>query len=134
MNKTILFAGFIFATMLAGCAQKVQRYGSVIGVKEEMLEKYKELHANPWPEINAKLKDVNIRNYSIYLTQFPDGKYYLFSYFEYVGNDFTADMKRMGDDPKTKEWWIETDPCQIPLENRPEGQFWKSMEEVYHLD
>jgi L-rhamnose mutarotase len=40
----------------------------------------------------------------------------------------------MGDDPKTQEWWKETDPCQSPLENRPEGQFWKSMEEVYHLE
>ena len=134
MNKTILFAGLIVATTLAGCAQKVQRYGSVIGVKEDMLAKYKELHANPWPEINAKLKDVNIQNYSIYLTQFPDGNYYLFSYFEYTGDDFDVDMKRMGDDPKTQEWWKETDSCQSPLENRPEGQFWKSMEEVYHLE
>ena len=74
MNKMIIFAGIIFTVMLAGCAQNVQRFGSVIGVKEEKLDEYKKLHANPWPEINAKLKDVNIQNYSIYLTQFPDGK------------------------------------------------------------
>ena len=134
MNKMVIFAGIIFTMLLAGCAQKVRRYGSVIGVKEEMLDKYKELHANPWPEINAKLKDVNIQSYSIYLTQFPDGKYYLFSYFEYTGDDFDADMKKMANDPKTQEWWKETDPCQFGLENRPEGQRWKSMEEVYHLD
>ena len=134
MKKRLIFTGLILAVMVSGCAQKAQRYGSVIGVKEDMLAKYKELHANPWPEINAKLKDVNIQNYSIYLTQFPDGKYYLFSYFEYTGDDFDADMKRMGDDPKTKEWWSHTDPMQVPLSNKNESEWWKSMEEVYHLD
>jgi L-rhamnose mutarotase len=117
-----------------GCTQNVQRYGSVIGVKEEALAKYKKMHAEPWPEVNAQLKACNIRNYSIYLTQFPDGDHYLFSYFEYVGDDFEADMKKMADDPKTKEWWSHTDPMQIPLSNRKEGQWWKNMEEVYHLD
>ena len=134
MDKTMSILIFTVMVLVGGCTQDVKRYGSVIGVKEEMLDKYKELHANPWPEVNAKLKDVNIRNYSIYLTQFPDGKYYLFSYFEYTGDDFDADMKRMGDDPKTQEWWKETDPCQFGLENLPEGQWWKLMEEVYHLD
>jgi L-rhamnose mutarotase len=117
-----------------GCAQNVQRYGSVIGVKAEALDKYKEMHAEPWPEVNAKLKQCHIRNYSIYLTQFPDGKYYLFSYFEYTGGDFKADMQKMADDPKTQEWWSHTDPMQLPLSNRDEGQWWKTMEEVYHLD
>jgi len=116
-----------------GCAKKVQRYGMVIGVKKDMLDKYKELHANPWPEVNKQIKACNIQNYSIYLTQFPGGKYYLFSYFEYVGDDFDADMKKMADDLMTQKWWMETDPCQFGLENRTECQWWKNMEEVYHL-
>ncbi len=129
----VLLTGVVLAM---GCSSTppVQRYASVIGVKAEVLDKYKALHANPWPEINAKLKHVNIQNYSIYLTQFPDGNHYLFGYFEYTGKDFDADMKRMADDPKTKEWWSLTDPMQLPLENRNEGEWWKSMEEVYHLD
>ena len=50
----------------AGCeSAQVKRYGSVIGVKKEKLEDYRELHANPWPEVNRKLKECNIRNYSI---------------------------------------------------------------------
>jgi L-rhamnose mutarotase len=134
MKKTFLMMTLVTIFLIAGCTQHVQRFGSVIGVKAEMLDKYKELHANPWPEINSKLKDVNIRNYSIYLTQFPDGKYYLFSYFEYTGDDFKADMAKIAADPKTQEWWKETDPCQFGLENRAEGEWWKSMEEVYHLD
>jgi L-rhamnose mutarotase len=134
MKKMQFLLALAIMFLLCGCTRNVQRYGSVIGVKEESLEKYKQLHANPWPEINAKLKDVNIQNYSIYLTQFPDGNYYLFSYFEYTGDDFAADMKKMGDDPMTQKWWKETDPCQIPLSNRPKGESWKSIEEVYHLN
>ncbi len=132
MKKTIIFV--LFMVLISGCAEKVQRYGSVIGVKEESLAKYKDLHANPWPAVNKQIKNSNIRNYSIYLTQFPDGKYYLFSYFEYTGNDFDADMAKMAEDPTTQKWWKQTDLCQEPLANRPEGQFWKTMEEVYHLD
>ena len=134
MKRLLIIIVLCVLILTVGCAQKVQRFGSVIGVKEEMLEKYKDLHANPWPEINAKLKDVNIQNYSIYLTQFPDGKHYLFGYFEYTGDDFKADMAKMAADPMTRKWWKETDPCQLPLDNRKEGEFWKTMEKVYHLD
>jgi L-rhamnose mutarotase len=113
---------------------EVQRYGSVIGVKPEKLEYYKELHANPWPTVNEGVSEANIRNYSIYLTQMDDGNWYLFSYFEYAGDDFEADMAKLSENSEIKRWWKETDPCQIPLENRNDGEFWKGMEEVYHLD
>ncbi len=84
--------------------------------------------------MNRKLKECNIRNYSIYVRRMPDGNYYLFSYFEYTGSDFKGDMKRMAADPMTQKWWKETDPCQMPLPDRDEGEWWASMEEVYHLN
>lgn len=87
------------------------------------------MHAQPWPEINAKIKACNISNYSIY---YRDG--YLFSYYEYTGNDYEADMKKMADDPKTQEWWGLCDPCQEPVESAAEGEWWAEMNEVYHLD
>ena len=105
------------------------RYGSVIRVKPGKLEEYKALHADPWPGINKMLKEVNIRNYSIY---YRDG--YLFSYFEYTGSDFEADMARMAADSLTRQWWKLTDPCQLPVETAAEGEWWAPMEEVYHLD
>ncbi len=113
--------------------KKVQRFGSVIGLKAEKKDYYNKLHANPWPEVNAMIKKCNIRNYSIYEVEL-DGKLYLFSYFEYTGDDFKADMAKMAADPKTKEWWAETDPCQIRLPGTPEGEQWLSIEEVYRLD
>ena len=107
----------------------MKRYGSVIKVEIDKLEEYKRLHANPWPEINEKIKECNIINYSIY---YNEG--YLFSYFEYVGNNYETDMGKMAVDPMTQKWWELCKPCQIPLATRKEGEWWADMEEVYHLD
>ena len=112
----------------------MKRYGSVIGVREEKIERYKELHAAVWPDVLKMIKDCNIRNYSIYLRQMPDGKHYLFSYFEYIGEDFEADSAKMAADPTTQKWWDECMPCQEPLPNRAEGEWWADMEEVFHAD
>ena len=68
----------------------MKRYGSVIGVKPEKLEEYKRLHAAVWPGVLEMIKACNIRNYSIY---YKDGL--LFSYYEYVGDDYEGDMQRM---------------------------------------
>ena len=110
------------------------RYGTVIGVKEEKIEEYKRLHADVWPDVLARIRECNIRNYSIYLRRLPDGNHYLFSYFEYVGQDFDADMARMAADPRTQEWWECCKPCQTPLPDRPEGEWWAPMEEAFHYD
>lgn len=107
----------------------MKRYGSVIKVRPEKLEEYKRLHAAPWPEINRMIKECNIRNYSIY---YKDG--FLFSYFEYTGDNYEADMAKMAADPMTQKWWDLCKPCQQPLETRAEGEWWANMEEVYHLD
>ena len=112
----------------------LQRYGSVIGIKPEKIPEYKKLHAAVWPEVLAKLKEVNIRNYSIYLAEVKKGEWYLFSYFEYVGDDFDADMKKMAADPNTKRWWKVTEPLQAPVPTRKEDEWWHTIEEVFHMD
>lgn len=106
----------------------IRRFGCVIGVRPEKLEYYKLLHANPWPEVNAMIKKCNIRNFTIY---YKDGL--LFSYLEYVGDDYEADQKMMAEHPETQRWWAETGPCQLPLASAGEGG-WTEMEPVYHLD
>ena len=112
----------------------VQRYGKVIGVRAEKINEYKRLHAAVWPGVAKKIAECNIRNYSIYFRKMPDGNHYLFSYFEYTGDDFAADGARMAADPETQRWWKETDPCQEGLPDRAEGEWWASMEEVFHQD
>jgi len=112
----------------------VQRYGSVVGVKVEKVARYKELHAAVWPEVPAMLRRSHIRNYSIYLRKLADGRHYLFSYFEYTGNDFAADMARIAADPATQRWWAECVPCLDLLPDRAPGEIWSPLEEVFHLD
>jgi L-rhamnose mutarotase len=112
----------------------MKRCGSLIGLRPEKIEEYKRLHAAAWPEILEKIKDCNIRNYSIFLRQLPDGNNYLFSYFEYIGTDMAADFERMAADPKTQEWWALCKPCQEPLANRAEGEWWAEMEEVFYTE
>ncbi|MDQ1256803.1 MAG: L-rhamnose mutarotase [Candidatus Hydrogenedentes bacterium] len=107
----------------------MQRYGQVIRVKPEAFEEYKRVHAAVWPEILDMIALCNIRNYSIY---HKDG--FLFAYFEYVGTDFAGDMAKMAADPKTQEWWDVCMPMQQPLDTRAEGEWWATMEEVFHMD
>lgn len=70
-----------------------------------------------------RIRKSNIRNYSIYLGKMPHGKHYLFSYFEYVGDDFEADMTATGEDARTHEWWAVCKPCQEPLPDCAEGEW-----------
>ena len=124
------------AILLVSCAAPppAKRFGSVTGLKPQKEAYYRQLHAAPWPSILAKIKECNIRNYSIYRSEIG-GQTYLFSYFEYVGKDFAADMKKMAADPETRRWWKETDPCQLPLPAaRKKHGIWADAEEVFHTD
>jgi L-rhamnose mutarotase len=112
----------------------MKRYGTVIGLRPEKVEEYKKLHAAVWPDVLKMISACHIRNYSIYLRRLPDGNPYLFSYFEYVGTDFAADMAKMTADPTTQKWWAVCMPCQKPLPDRAAGQWWADMEEVFHWD
>jgi len=119
-------------TPATNTAQKVKRYGSITGLKPEKIAAYKKLHAAAWPGVLKKITECNIHNYSIYLKEI-EGKPYLFSYFEYTGKDFDADMKKMAADTTTQRWWKETAPMQIPLPDAAaKGETWSSMEEVFH--
>jgi L-rhamnose mutarotase len=95
----------------------------------ENLAKYSALHAAVWPAVLAKITECGIRNYSIY---HRGG--WLFSYFEYVGDDYEADMARMADDRTTQDWWAINKPLQEPLEDRAEGEWWAALDELFHAD
>lgn len=112
----------------------MKRYGWVIGVRDEKIEEYKRLHADVWPEVLGMIEQSNIQNYSIYLHRLDDGRTYLFSYLEYTGDDFEADMAKMAADPTTQKWWDVCKPCQEPLSDLADGQWWADMEEVFHID
>jgi L-rhamnose mutarotase len=107
----------------------MQRFGQLIGVKPEKLEEYKKYHAAVWPGVLETISKCGIRNYSIYLKDDM-----LFAYFEYHGDDYDADMAKMGEDPTTQKWWDIMKPMQQPIATRADGEWWANMEEVFHTD
>ncbi len=103
------------------------RIGSLIILKPEWEERYIILHKHTFPGVLERIRKSNIRNYSIFL---QDGM--LFSYMEYAGNDYDGDMAEIGRDEVTQEWWKLTDPMQEPLKTRKEGEWWASINEIFH--
>ena len=55
----------------------MERYASCVRLRPEHRERYLELHANVWPEVESMLAAANIRNYTIFLRGDV-----LFSYYE----------------------------------------------------
>jgi L-rhamnose mutarotase len=43
-------------------------------------------------------------------------------------------MAKMAADPMTQKWWDVCMPCQEPLPDKAEGEWWADMEEVFHID
>lgn len=140
----MLFFGYLFSANLTKVFNSIKdgkitnieaieskRFGMVIEVKSDKIDEYNKLHRNVWPGVLEQLEESNIRNYSIFLQQIGS-RYYLFSYYEYVGNNYESDMKRMAADSTVQAWWDITESYQIPLDSRQEGEWWTQMEEVFH--
>ena len=107
----------------------MQRFGQIIGLKENDIAAYEELHANVWPDVLAIIAACHVHNYSIYRWNTT-----LFAYFEYSGNDYAADMARMAADPVTRDWWALCMPLQQPLPGHGPDEWWTTMLEVFHTN
>ena len=106
-----------------------QRYGMILKIRPERIVEYKKYHKKIWVDVAKMITACNINNYSIYLKD-----EYLFSYFEYTGDNYEADMAKMAADPVTQKWWEIMMPMQEALPTRNEGEWWAEMEEVFHQD
>jgi L-rhamnose mutarotase len=111
--------------------QMVKRMSHMVKLKAEVIPEYKRIHAAVWPEILQAIHDANIRNYSIFLKE-PEN--WLVAYWEYIGTDFAADTAKIKNAPRMQEWWDITDPMQQRFETAKPGEWWASMEEVFHTD
>lgn len=110
----------------------MKRFGMVTRVLPGKLDEYRQLHAGVWPGVLAMIEQCKIQNYSIFTARLPDGHDYLFSYFEYAGDDFDADMASMAADEETRRWWSVCKPLLQPVAALPPGEVWKPMDEVFH--
>lgn len=122
------------ATEVVPVPAKYARIGMITGLKPEKEAEYRTLHATTWPGVLKGIKDGNLRDFSIGLSEFG-GKLYLFGYLEYVGSDSAADDAAGKALPVNKRWWKFTDACQAPLpEAAAKGGIWAGMDELYHQD
>jgi cytidyltransferase-like protein len=96
--------------------------GSLIRLRPESEAAYRVLHRHVFPGVLERISRSNIRNYSIFL-----GGGILFSHLGYAGRDHRADMDAIAADAVTREWWILTDPMQVPLDEREPGSWWATM-------
>lgn len=93
-------------------------------LKPEKREEYIELHANTWPEILEIITKCNIRNYSISIRGNE-----LYTYYEYVGEDYDADMAYMDAQPIMLEWWKHTKPC---FKHHDKGEYYEDLQEIFY--
>ncbi len=107
----------------------MKRYAQIIRLRPKAEAEYIRYHADVWPGVLDTIAACGIRNYSIFLRAGL-----LFGYFEYHGNDFDADMRKMAADPETQRWWAIMDPMQEVLPDAQAGEKWSDAVEVFHFD
>lgn len=105
------------------------RIGQVIEVKPEYKAEYIKLHESIPAEVAKLIRECNIRNYSI----FSKGNM-LFSYYEYVGCDYAADMEKMAASEDNQKWWALVKPLMQPLAARKENEFWAEMDPIFYQE
>jgi len=109
--------------------RQVQRIGMVIGIHPDRIGAYEALHAASNPGVRDLLNKYHMHNFSIFIQQLENGKYYLFGYYEYTGMDYQRDMDALASEPRNQQWLSTTNPMQIPLPGEPS---WSVMREVYY--
>ena len=83
----------------------------VTRIKPDMEERYQKLHSEIWDMVVKNGHLYNIRNYAIF-------KY--LSFFEYVGDDFEADMRKKAELPVTKRWKKLCEECYEEIREVPQ--------------
>lgn len=102
--------------------------GQIGRLKPEKVDEYERLHADPWPAVLDTIHACHLQNYSI----FREGLL-VFSYFEYVGDDYDTDMEKMAQDPQTQQWWTHTKPCFETFAFGAESEFYAEMKQIFYF-
>jgi L-rhamnose mutarotase len=108
---------------------KRQRFGKVVRLQSDRIATYVTLHESVWPGVVAALTLAGIRNFSIYRRHDL-----LFSYYEYVGDDYDADMAKIAADPISQRWVELIRPCLRSVDETDQPSAWIEMSEVFHVD
>jgi L-rhamnose mutarotase len=108
----------------------VMKIGTAVGIRPEHIDRYCELHANPWPEVLAENRNAGRSNYSIFLLR---QRNLLFSYYERTGPDQRGTAgSTAGGSPVMQEWWNLCRSFQVPLVPAEGPRLWADMERIFH--
>ena len=110
---------------------EVKRVGAVVGIRPELIDTYRRLHANPWPEVLMENSRAGRSNYSIFL--FPQHNL-LFSYYELRNERSVPGAARPEPNPVLQEWLSLCRPCQVPLGEVKDGRRWADMDLIFHQE
>jgi len=106
----------------------MSRVGFIFKIKPELKEEYKKAHDDIWPEWVKAMRDVGLRNYSIFFKR--DGT--LFAYLE--ATDYKNSMKKLkGMDIRTR-WEKHMEKYFIKKDKAILGPEIEMLEEVSHID
>ncbi len=104
----------------------MKRFTLYSKLKPEKVEDYIKLHSEPWPELMQLLEECNIHHYSISVKGDE-----VFTYYEYTGNDFDADMKHMDQSEVMQRWWTFSKPCFL---HHDQGHYYDDLNEVFYKE
>ncbi len=107
----------------------VMKIGTAVGIRPEHIDRYCELHANPWPEVLAENRNGGRSNYSIFLLR---QRNLLFSYYERTGTDRPGGAEQIAVNPVMQEWWNLCRSFQVPLVRAQGPRLWADMERIFH--
>lgn len=107
----------------------MKRIGFLLKVKENMIEDYKKIHEEVWPEMLEALRDTGWHNYSIFMKS--DGT--LFGYFE-TPDSLQAAVEKMSQKEVNDRWQSMMSPYFELPEGAHADQMLMELEEVFHID
>ena len=107
----------------------MRRFGQIGRLKKDKIDEYVRLHAAVWPEVLQTITACNLRNYSIYIRDDL-----VFSYYEYVGDDYEMDMEKMAADEMTQKWWSYTRPCFEKYCESSSEAFYEDMQNIFFYE
>lgn len=107
-------------------------FGQIGRLKPECIHVYcrlheKDVYSREWSGVLQLIRDCNIRNYSIFIKDDI-----VFGYFEYVGEEYKTDMKKMADNPLNQLWWAQTRPCFTKYAEDSSEAFYSDMRQIFH--
>ncbi len=110
----------------------MKTYALTLNLKddEEIIEKYKAYHADPWPEPLQGLGEVGIVDMKIYLL---GRRMFMFMTTTDSFDSATDFARYVEQNPKAAEWDALMRTLQEPVAEAGEGEWWAMMEQVFDL-